>query len=90
MLREKRLTPIRVEKCELPPAQPLWSHCCQFFAWTLAVGLSPETAKLRESTLERFARWCNREGVEDSANISHSLLEDYQHHLANPESAMAS
>src|SRR5688572_21412351 len=82
MLRQKRWTPTRrVERIPLP-ANALVAECQAFLEWTLAVGLSAETAKLRKAALERFARWCSCVGVKESGGITHSVLEGYQHHLA--------
>jgi len=53
-----------------------------FVAWTTAVGLSPETARIRKAALERFAGWCTGVGVGDSNGITHTVLEGYQHQLA--------
>ena len=82
MLRQKRWTPVRPPTAEEPPASALAADCRQFVEWTLAVGLSPETARLRRTALERFARWSSEVGLEDSGSIAHSVLEDYQRCLA--------
>jgi integrase/recombinase XerD len=82
MLRQKRWTPARRV---LPPPQfdnPLAKDVRTFIAWTTAVGLSPETARIRKAALDRFSGWCTGVGVEDSSSITHSVLEGYQHHLA--------
>ena len=82
MLREKRFTPTRRLVGMPIPATALRAHCMEFAEWTTAIGLSPETRRIREAALDRFARWANTHGVSESSRISHSLLEGYQHALA--------
>ena len=81
MLRQKRWTPARRI---LPPQIEtlLLKEARTFIDWTTAVGLSPETARIRKAALERFTGWCTGAGVEDSVSITHSVLEGYQHQLA--------
>jgi integrase/recombinase XerD len=82
MLREKRWTPVRRSVPGLLPENALVEDCAIFLEWTVAVGLSPETARLRKAALIWFAGWCSRVGVEESGHITHDVLEGYQQHLA--------
>ena len=87
MLRQKRWTPVRPPTRFEQPESALDEDCRAFGEWTLAVGLSPDTARLRRTALEWFARWCSGIGVKDSGSITHFVLEGYQHHLANSRKA---
>lgn len=82
MLRQKRITPIRapVEDPSMP--NPLHQLKQAFVAWTLAIGLSPQTASIRSSALDRFIRWCDAHEIDGPAAIDRDLLEAYQSHLA--------
>jgi integrase/recombinase XerD len=82
MLRTKRHTPMRVSEQRDWSDTPLATHCQRFVEWTVSVGLSPATASIREQALKRFDRWSVERGAIDVCDISLSLIEDYQHHLA--------
>jgi integrase/recombinase XerD len=51
-------------------------------SWSTAIGLSPETAKLRNVALGYFIRWCDARHVTSPRQISLDLLESYQLFLA--------
>jgi integrase/recombinase XerD len=52
-----------------------------FVQWTVAIGLSPETANIRKSALGHFIRWCHGREVDAPTAITRDLLEAYQFHL---------
>lgn len=49
--------------------------------WTVAIGLSPQTANIRRSALGHFIRWCHGRAIEAPSAVTRDLLEGYQLHL---------
>jgi len=82
MLRPKRPTPAPRPAPKPLPETALSRSCRDFVNWTVAVGLSPETARIRHHALARFAGWCAGSGIEEFGQISHASLEAYQYRLA--------
>jgi integrase/recombinase XerD len=82
MLRPKRHTPTRPSIVDPSAENPL--HCVrlEFVAWTTAVGLSSETARIRNIALGYFVAWCDARGVSCPSAISLEELERYQEYLA--------
>jgi integrase/recombinase XerD len=64
------------------PQTPLREAAARFVAWTVAVGMSPETARIRRAALDRFAAWCDGQAVGSPAQLTHNHLEAYQGYLA--------
>ena len=82
MLRQKRVTPVRPRICRPALHTPLHEAAAKFVAWTVAVGMSPETARIRRAALDRFAAWCDGQAVGSPAQLTHNHLEAYQGYLA--------
>ena len=81
MLRPKRIGP--APAVSQPVTQnELEGTADEFVKWTTAVGMSPETARIRRAALTRFVAWCADAGIDDIHGISHRLLEGYQLHLS--------
>jgi integrase/recombinase XerD len=78
MLRQKRVTPLRPRICRPALSTPLHEAAAKFVAWTVAVGMSPETARIRRAALDRFAAWCDGQAVGSPAKLTHDHLEAYQ------------
>jgi integrase/recombinase XerD len=81
MLRAKRITPIRAPLPDPSLENPLHRFKDSFVQWTVAIGLSAETATIRRSALGHFIRWCHGRAVDAPAAITRELLEAYQLHL---------
>ena len=82
MLRPKRLASPPFRETLQPPETAIGVRSREFVAWTTAVGLASDTARIRHHALMRFAGWCEARGVSETDGITHDLLEGYQHHLA--------
>jgi integrase/recombinase XerD len=82
MLRPKRQTPSRLAAPDTSAGNPLHALRGEFVSWSIAIGLSPETAKLRNVALGYFIRWCDTRKVSSAREISLDLLERYQLFLA--------
>jgi integrase/recombinase XerD len=82
MLRAKRITPIRPRFADDASANPLCGLVEDFVRWTIAVGLSEQTANTRRSALLHFVRWCDSHGVGDAGDITRDALEAYQASMA--------
>ena len=82
MLRQKRVTPVRPRICKPALQTPMHEAARKFVAWTVGVGMSSETAKIRRAALDRFAAWCDGQAVGSPAQLNHSHLEAYQRYLA--------
>jgi integrase/recombinase XerD len=81
MLRLKRRTPVRSAPADPSSANPLHGLKTSFVQWTVAIGLSPQTAGIRRSALDHFIRWCHCRAIDSPSQISRDLLEAYQLHL---------
>jgi hypothetical protein len=82
MLRPKRLTPSRRSTPDLSAGNPLHGLRTNFVEWTVAIGLSPETARIRNGY---FIRWCDSRHVDCPRQVSLALLESYQLFLATSQ-----
>lgn len=82
MLRPKRLTPVRPALDDPSKDNPLHVLKDSFVDWTVAIGLSPQTAAIRGSALNHFIRWCHGRAIDAPDAIDRDLLEAYQSHLA--------
>jgi integrase/recombinase XerD len=82
MLRKKRITPIRRRAQDDSSNNPLHGYKERFINWTIAIGLSEQTAITRRAALEHFIRWCHSRSVASPAEITRDLLEVYQADLA--------
>ena len=82
MLRAKRVTPVRAPQIDSSATNPLHELKSQFVQWTVAIGLSTQTASIRKSALDYFIRWCDSRAIEAPAGITRDVLEAYQFHLS--------
>ena len=84
VLRRKPRQPPRVpsqRSAAAPAVQPLYAYRQAFVEWTVARGLSPQTAKLRASALDMFIVWCGERGLTRPQDITRPILQRYQVHL---------
>ena len=82
MLRQKRVTPVRSRIMPTGASSPLSTAATAFVTWTVSVGLSADTARIRCSALERFVSWCHGRNACQPEHITHERLEGYQAYLA--------
>ena len=82
MLRQKRVTPVRVRSPGSNRQTELGTAAAEFVTWTVSVGLSPDTARIRRCALERFLSWAEFSNVCTPGDITLDCLERYQAHLA--------
>jgi integrase/recombinase XerD len=82
MLRPKRVTPVRAVPQDPSRDNPLHGLKESFVQWSVAIGLSPETASIRRSALNHFIRWCHPRAIAAPIQIDREALEAYQAHLA--------
>ncbi|MGZ5035047.1 MAG: tyrosine-type recombinase/integrase [Usitatibacter sp.] len=82
MLRPKRITPSRHSAPDPSAGNPLHALRADFLEWTVAIGLSPDTAKIRNVALGYFIRWCDLRHIGCPRQVSLALLESYQLFLA--------
>ena len=82
MLRPKRITPVRPAQDDPSKDNPLHRLKESFSEWTIAIGLSPQTANIRKCALGHFIRWCHDRAVDSPHAIDRDLLESYQSYLA--------
>jgi integrase/recombinase XerD len=82
MLRQKRIVPLRPPAPEPAVCNPLRAHQARFLTWTMAIGLSVQTASIRRAALDRFLGWCEVNGIEEASQVTRRALEDYQLFLA--------
>ena len=83
MLRQKRITPLRLPREDPSLANPLRVHQAAFVKWTRGVGLSEQTALTRSAALDQFIRWCHIGNIVAPGQLSRDVLEAYQSHLAD-------
>jgi integrase/recombinase XerD len=83
VLRTKRITPVRRTPQGASTLNPLQKHKDDFVRWTIAVGLSEQTAVTRRSALDHFIRWCDARGIVRLDDIDRDMLEAYQVALAS-------
>jgi integrase/recombinase XerD len=82
MLTKKRHAPVRAAISTSLARSPLEESSDAFVAWTIAVGMSPETARIRRAALHRFIEWSAQQGTRNANEITHELLEKYQGSLS--------
>ncbi len=81
MLRPKQKGAIYRPKLDPSAANPLhdWAH--RFCEWTVTVGMSPATAKMRQIGLVTFIRWAHERGLRHPGEVTRPVLQHYQRHL---------
>ncbi len=53
----------------------------RFIEWTLAMGLMPRTAEIRQRTLTQFVYWCDERGIHTPQDVTRPILERYRRYL---------
>jgi len=59
----------------------LRSRLAQFLEWSAAVGYSPDTIRIRETTLGWFLAWCEDRSVLAPRDLTRTVIDRYQQHL---------
>jgi integrase/recombinase XerD len=59
----------------------LRSRVTQFLEWSAVVGYSPDTIRIRETTLNWFLSWCDERSVCHPRDVTRMVIDRYQHHL---------
>jgi integrase/recombinase XerD len=81
MLRPHRRMPPRKPVADPSAANPLHSYRRAFCEWTVVVGMSPNTARMREHALVAFIRWADERGIRQPGEFTRPILQRYQRHL---------
>jgi integrase/recombinase XerD len=81
MLRQKQTSGVRVIAPPPSAANPLQAWRTRFCDWTVTVGLSPQTAHLRNAALMYFIAWADERGIRHPGEVSRPVLQRYQRHL---------
>ena len=81
MLRAKRITPHRPGPPEPSVANPLHGYKREFCEWTQVIGLSAQTARMRQHALDQFIGWVDERGVRHPGEVTRPVLQRYQRHL---------
>jgi integrase/recombinase XerD len=81
VLRKKPHMPVRVAHLDPSAPNPLHAYKREFVDWTCVIGLSPQTAAIRERGLDTFIRWCDERGLHRPQDITRPILQRYQRHL---------
>ncbi|OGB25880.1 MAG: hypothetical protein A3I66_00060 [Burkholderiales bacterium RIFCSPLOWO2_02_FULL_57_36] len=80
-LRRKPVQPVRQQVSDPASANPLRAYQSAFLEWTVTVGLSEQTAKIRKRALDGFILWCDERGLQRPHDITRPILQRYQSHL---------
>jgi integrase/recombinase XerD len=59
----------------------LRARVAQFLEWSAVVGYSPDTIRIRETTLGWFLDWCDERSVCAPRELTRTVIDRYQHHL---------
>jgi integrase/recombinase XerD len=62
-------------------ANPLHGYKQGFCEWTQAVGMSADTARIRQWSLDLFIRWIDERGIRHPGEVTRPILQRYQRHL---------
>jgi integrase/recombinase XerD len=81
MLRAKQKSGVRPPPPDPSAANPLHAWRVAFCEWTLTIGLSPATAQIRQSSLQRFIAWADERGIRHPGEVTRPVLQRYQRHL---------
>ncbi|HYD82166.1 MAG TPA: site-specific tyrosine recombinase XerC [Paucimonas sp.] len=80
-LRRKPRQPVRERALDPAAANLLRAYQRAFLDWTVTVGLSAQTAKIRQRALDSFILWCDERGLQRPHDITRPILQRYQSHL---------
>ncbi|OGB22623.1 MAG: hypothetical protein A3I66_10995 [Burkholderiales bacterium RIFCSPLOWO2_02_FULL_57_36] len=86
-LRRKPAQPQRQHAPDPAAANPLRAYQSAFLDWTVTVGLSEQTAKIRQRALDGFILWCDERGLQRPHDITRPILQRYQSHLYHTRKA---
>ncbi len=81
MLRAKQRGAATGPKAEPSAANPLHGWKRAFCEYTVVIGLSPSTARMREVALTFFIRWADERGLKHPAEVTRPILQRYQRYL---------
>jgi integrase/recombinase XerD len=81
VLRQRRITPIRVLAGDPQYLGHFNTQATAFVEWTRAIGLAEQTAVIRRFAVRLFVQWCRSQGVDRPQAIDRAFLERYQSHL---------
>lgn len=82
MLRAKqKRSGVRPAKADPSAANPLHAWARRFCEWTVAAGLSPATAQVRQVNLQYFIVWADARGLVHPGEVTRPVLQRYQRHL---------
>lgn len=81
MLRPHRITPRKPRASQPSDANPLQAYKLSFCEWTQVIGLSAETAHMRQWALEHFIVWIDERGIRHPGEVTRPILQRYQRHL---------
>ena len=81
MLRAKQTSGVRVMAPQPAAASPLQAWRTSFCDWTVTVGLSPSTGKIRDIALMYFIVWADERGIRHPGEVTRPVLQRYQRHL---------
>ena len=81
MLRPHRITPRKPRAPQPSDANPLQAYKLSFCEWTQVIGLSAETAHMRQWALEHFIVWIDERGIRHPGEVTRPILQRYQRHL---------
>ncbi|MBK7000501.1 MAG: site-specific tyrosine recombinase XerC [Rhodoferax sp.] len=81
MLRPHRITPRKPGPPKPSDANPLHGYKTSFCEWTQVIGLSAQTASMREWALGHFIAWIDERGLRHPAEVTRPILQRYQRHL---------
>ncbi|MEO8024774.1 site-specific tyrosine recombinase XerC [Polaromonas sp.] len=81
MLRAHRITPRKSGPPKPSHANPLHGYKHSFCEWTTVMGLSANTASMRQWALEHFVAWADERGIRSPAEVTRPILQRYQRHL---------
>lgn len=73
--------PPRVVSLDPSRLNRLHAYRAAFLEWTVTIGLSEQTARIRHHALDRFIRWCDEHGIDRPQEVTRPILQRYQRHL---------
>jgi integrase/recombinase XerD len=80
-LRRKPRQPAQQHAPDPAAGNLLRAYQSIFLEWTVVVGLSAQTAKVRKQALDGFILWCDERGLQQPQDITRPILQRYQAHL---------
>jgi integrase/recombinase XerD len=81
VLRRKPRMPARTAAVDPARANLIHAYKTDFLEATLAIGLSPYTAGIRERAIDTFIRWADERGLNRPQDVTRPILQRYQRFL---------